>query len=284
MLNMILSDTEAVRFASAGQFIAAGASIHPRRTLPTAVLLVGVSGRYPIAQEGRGYDLAADTFMLLFPFREHMGTALSEGSQSHYWCHFTVPDSARYADGPAPESDSLSLPEFGRLKHPERTALLFRQLIDASERAYAVPAAREELCSLYTRILLREIAEDALEESGGRARSGRAVVERVKEHLRVHAAEEIALGDVAARFHYNADYLAHIFHQETGLTMCGYLLAERIAAAQKLLLETGLSVTAVAGACGFGDEKYFMRAFKRRVGITPSQFRRAHCRLHTNIK
>ena len=146
------------------------------------------------------------------------------------------------------------------------------------------PAAREELCSLYTRILLREIAEDAFEESGGRARSGRAVVERVKEHLRVHAAEEIALSDVAARFHYNADYLAHIFHQETGLTMCGYLLAERIAAAQKLLLETGLSVAAVAGACGFGDEKYFMRAFKRRVGITPSQFRRAHCRLHTNIK
>ena len=282
MLNMILSGTEDVRFASAGQFIAAGASIHPRRTLPTAVLLVGISGRYPITQEGRCCDLTADTFMLLFPFHAHMGTALSEGTQSHYWCHFTVPDSARYADGPAP--DGLSIPEFGRLKHPERTALLFRQLIDTSERTHAIPAAREELCTLYTRILLREIAEDALEESGSRVRSGRAVVERVKEHLRVHAAEEIALSDVAARFHYNADYLAHIFHQETGLTMCGYLLAERIAAAQKLLLETGLSVAAVAGACGFGDEKYFMHAFKRRMGITPSQFRRAHCRLHTNIK
>lgn len=282
MLNMILSGTGDVRFASAGQFIAGGASIHPRRTLPTAVLLAGVSGRYPIAQEGRAYVLEADTFMLLFPFREHMGTAPAEGNQSHYWCHFTVPDSARHADGPAP--DGLSIPEFGRLKHPERTALLFRQLIDASERAYAVPAAREELCNLYTRILLREIAEDTLEESGGRARSGRAVVARVKEHLRVHAAEEIALGDVAARFHYNADYLAHIFHQETGLTMCGYLLAERVAAARKLLLETGLSVAAVASACGFGDEKYFMRAFKRHVGVTPSQFRRAHCRLHTNIK
>ena len=234
MLNMILSGTGDVRFASAGQFIAGGASIHPRRTLPTAVLLAGVSGRYPISQEGRAYVLEADTFMLLFPFREHMGTAPAEGNQSHYWCHFTVPDSARHADGPAP--DGLSIPEFGRLKHPERTALLFRQLIDASERAYAVPAAREELCNLYTRILLREIAEDTLEESGGRARSGRAVVARVKEHLRVHAAEEIALGDVAARFHYNADYLAHIFHQETGLTMCGYLLAERVAAARKLLL------------------------------------------------
>lgn len=84
MLNMILSGTGDVRFASAGQFIAGGASIHPRRTLPTAVLLAGVSGRYPIAQEGRAYVLEADTFMLLFPFREHMGTAPAEGNQSHY--------------------------------------------------------------------------------------------------------------------------------------------------------------------------------------------------------
>lgn len=282
MLHMILTSTEDVRFASAGQFIADGASVHPRRTLPTAVLLAGVSGRYPIAQEGRSYDLAADTFMLLFPFREHMGTASAEGNQSHYWCHFTVPDDARYAD--APESSGLSLPEFGRLKHPERTALLFRQLINASERTHASPTVREELCNLYARILLWEIAENACEESGGSVRSSHTVVERVKEHLRVHAAEGIALGDVAARFHYNADYLAHIFHQETGMTMCGYLLAERIAAAQKLLLETSLNVAAVAGACGFSDEKYFMRAFKRRVGITPSQFRRANCRLHTNIK
>ena len=60
--------------------------------------------------------------------------------------------------------------------------------------------------------------------------------------------------------------------------------ADSTKTAMKLLLETGLSVAAVAGACGFGDEKYFMRAFKRHVGVTPSQFRRAHCRLHTNIK
>ena len=43
MLNMILSGTGDVRFASAGQFIAGGASIHPRRTLPTAVLLAGAA-------------------------------------------------------------------------------------------------------------------------------------------------------------------------------------------------------------------------------------------------
>lgn len=281
MLTMILNGTDDVRFASAGQFFADGAPVHPRRTLPTAVLLIGISGRYPIAQEGRAYDLTAGTFMLLFPFREHRGAAPAEGEQSHYWCHFTLPDGARYADALSP--DGLSLPEFGRLKHPERTALLFRQLIDASERPYAVPTAREELCNLHTRILLREIAEDVLENNGAR-REGRMVVERVKEHLRIHAAEDISLGEVAARFHYNADYLAHIFHQETGMTPCGYLLAERIAAAQKLLLETGPNVAAVATACGFSDEKYFMRAFKRRMGVTPSQFRRAHCRLHTNIK
>ena len=36
-----------------------------------------------------------------------------------------------------------------------------------------------------------------------------------------------------------------------------------------------LSVSAIAHTCGFPDEKYFMRLFKKQEGMTPGQYRQA---------
>ena len=48
----------------------------------------------------------------------------------------------------------------------------------------------------------------------------------------------------------------------------------RLSYAKELLLELSLSVAEVAARCGFEDESYFCRFFKKHEGISPGAFRR----------
>ena len=52
-----------------------------------------------------------------------------------------------------------------------------------------------------------------------------------------------------------------------------YILKKKIEKARSLLLETKLSITAIAFQCGFSSSQYFATAFKRFCRMTPSQFR-----------
>ena len=52
-----------------------------------------------------------------------------------------------------------------------------------------------------------------------------------------------------------------------------YLIRLRMNRALELLTKNELSVKEISFACGFADEKYFSRAFKRKYGYPPSQFK-----------
>ncbi|ALI28918.1 Transcriptional regulator, AraC family [Mycolicibacterium fortuitum] len=52
-----------------------------------------------------------------------------------------------------------------------------------------------------------------------------------------------------------------------------FVLERRIARAQTLLLTTALSIGDIAAKVGFSNRSHFATAFKRRVGVSPSEFR-----------
>ena len=52
-----------------------------------------------------------------------------------------------------------------------------------------------------------------------------------------------------------------------------YLIQLRMNRALELLTKNELSVKEISVACGFTDEKYFSRAFKKRYGYPPSQLK-----------
>lgn len=54
-----------------------------------------------------------------------------------------------------------------------------------------------------------------------------------------------------------------------------WALRERIQKAQRLLLETRKPISLIAEDCGFYDIFHFSREFKRRVGSTPTAWRKA---------
>jgi transcriptional regulator GlxA family with amidase domain len=66
---------------------------------------------------------------------------------------------------------------------------------------------------------------------------------------------------------------ARAFRRETGMTPAAYVEAARVESA-RIALETGdLPVENVARQSGFGTFETMRRAFRRRVGVSPVDYR-----------
>lgn len=86
--------------------------------------------------------------------------------------------------------------------------------------------------------------------------------------------EEITLDNLSKRIFVSPYYLSHLFRDELKMTFSDYLTKVRIDHAKKFLSE-GETVERTAEHAGFNDTGYFMKTFKRYVGITPAKYRKS---------
>ncbi len=78
------------------------------------------------------------------------------------------------------------------------------------------------------------------------------------------------LGDY---FGLTPSYLSKIFKKETGERLLDYISGVRIEMAKRLLEDTTKSVTSISTKVGYIDSNAFILAFKKKMGITPGQYR-----------
>lgn len=96
----------------------------------------------------------------------------------------------------------------------------------------------------------------------------------VLEYINNNFSEKISAKDICTRFGYNETYFCRRFKSITGITVMNYIQILRMEKAQKLLRDSDEDVGNIAWQCGFSDVSYFSNCFKRRFGITPTDFRK----------
>ena len=65
------------------------------------------------------------------------------------------------------------------------------------------------------------------------------------------------------------------FNLNLGMSPSQYLTKLRIEKSLKILVSENIPVSEVSALCGFSDEKYFSRAFKKYYGFSPSEARKS---------
>ncbi|WP_274650282.1 response regulator [Paenibacillus humicola] len=97
---------------------------------------------------------------------------------------------------------------------------------------------------------------------------------RAVDYINRNIGLDLRLTEVAERVHISRSYFSECFKNITGKTFHEYMLDERIDAAKKLLCETNEPIYRIAERCGYPDEKYFSKVFRKKVGVLPSEIRR----------
>ena len=94
-----------------------------------------------------------------------------------------------------------------------------------------------------------------------------------------HLSEPLTLADMASRARLSPSRFSAVFREQFGMPPHRYLLQLRVRHAQELLRSTALTLSEIAGYCGFANEHHFSYSFKKRVGQAPGAYRRDHRRL-----
>lgn len=85
---------------------------------------------------------------------------------------------------------------------------------------------------------------------------------------------EITIRDIAQACACSQSTVCHVFKQYTGKSIKKYIDNLRINQAKRLLSTSDLPINRIAQLCGFSNINYFPTAFKKQIGISPTEYRR----------
>ncbi|MFB6553113.1 GlxA family transcriptional regulator [Streptomyces sp. NPDC056405] len=99
-------------------------------------------------------------------------------------------------------------------------------------------------------------------------------IEDLRHHIMRNIAEPLTVADLAACAHVSDRQLTRIFKTELGTTPHAYIESARVEVARHQLESTDATLERVASTCGFGTVDTLVRAFRRRLDTTPTEYRR----------
>lgn len=103
------------------------------------------------------------------------------------------------------------------------------------------------------------------------ARAFARVVERVEEGL----LDDLKVAELAAEADLSPWHFSRCFKTKTGMTPATFITMRKIERAKALLADTTEPITVIAHACGFSSSQHMATVFRRVLGTTPTDYRRA---------
>lgn len=99
------------------------------------------------------------------------------------------------------------------------------------------------------------------------------VIYRIIKYMYSNYDHKVNLQDISEKEYMSLFYLSHSFKDITGYSFRDWLNFVRVENAEKLLLNSSLSITEIAYQCGFSDVRYFNKHFVKWYKITPNKYR-----------
>lgn len=213
--------------------------------------------------------------MMLFQPKEphYYGRAPGSSCWYHRWIYFRP--RAYWADWLEWYSQTNRI---GRLTlHSQELREEFEQLFVSIEQTHqSGRRLSEELAmNLLERLLLRCIEEDP--QLPQKIMDPRII--EACQYMTSNLSEDVRIEDIANHVCLSPSRLAHLFREQVGVNMLRWREDQRVIRAKLLLQTTQESIASVGRIVGYDDQLYFSRVFRKRVGVSPSDFRRRNLAL-----
>jgi AraC-like DNA-binding protein len=130
----------------------------------------------------------------------------------------------------------------------------------------------EALCHWLTEMLERLM--DGIRDN--RKYPNTALLENGLRYMEKRLHEEVGRDDAAKAACLSPSHFSRLLKEQTGKTFTELLNDFRVNKARELLARTDQPILAIALDCGFCDQSWFTKAFRRATGLTPREYRERH--------
>ena len=100
------------------------------------------------------------------------------------------------------------------------------------------------------------------------------ILRRIRDRVEAELDTELSLASLAKESGYSRAHFLRMFRAATGLTPHQYVLERRLSAAQQLLRQSKMLLADIALKCGFSSQTHMNDVFRKRLGVTPLEYRR----------
>lgn len=282
---------KSITFLWAGRFISNENWQHKKRTSNFHEIIIVLSGTLHIQIGDESFEAEKNSVLLIPQGTLHYGTQVCPENTSFYWFHFLFPEkwniiphnlAQQQILSTYPYTHAVFIPLFSNSLDFTRLNILGNQLMDILKR--------NESNRFYLDLLMTCLLIEITEEHVGKHQKSitphkeSKTLSYIIEWIKANLEQEISLEIIATKFNYNQAYLSRLFSKEIGLTLTEFIRNLRLERAKSLLSNLSISIEEIANLCGFKDEKYFMRCFKKHELMTASQYREAFNKSRLNNK
>ena len=260
--------------------------MHAQRQFEVFDLLICTKGALYMEEDGVSYEVLEGMMLVLEPGKMHRGYRPTEVETEVYWIHFQFPLSSQpmlveknnWQQPLLQRTDQDSEPHPAMIDIPKFAAVDIRTIVpllaEMIELHNVLTRYRSfELHVLFGKLLLQ--LQNGMRKSSPQARSY-FLSEKVASYLANHLELPFDSGQMERDLYYHFDYLARCLKQYSGMSPIQYRHYLQIERAKRLLAHSELPLKKIGEQCGFQDNNYFTRVFKRQIALTPGEYRKQY--------
>lgn len=102
-----------------------------------------------------------------------------------------------------------------------------------------------------------------------------SVIADLVDYINAHLSEDLSLSVLAQKVNYSEYYICRIFKKVTNYTLTNYIIEKRLFQAAAYL-NTDMTINQAAEKAGFNNYSYFYKAFKKIMGMSPTEYKSSH--------
>lgn len=254
--------------------------VHMTRDLIDYEMIVVTEGVLYIASERHEYTVTPGQYLIMEPTIFQHGTRKT--GCSFYWLHFgynqeknnhkVLKSKNENSDIVKYNPENILIPQQGELASLERMIILMKQLQDSDKR-YREENLNRYLCSA---ILAETAVQSKIYREYGDKNSKEQLYNDIVDYIGWHISENIRISEIAEYFGYNEKYLTTFFKGIAGISIKKYVIQTKMEHAKSALAETNQPVSQIAYGLGYSDAHNFTNAFKKEMGINPTEYRNGY--------
>ena len=248
-----------------GRLKASGGQQTARRSMNAFLFAAITDGKGTLNYDGKTEELSAGDCFFLDCRTAHTLRSDPERPWELIWVYFNGSTSEEYykifLEQHTPVFRPASVSKF---------VSLLQEIMHANAETYS---DTEVLTSgMLANLLTMLLTADSISEEADSALQAKLKI--VLAYIDANFTEEIKLDELAKRFFISKYYLTREFKRAYGETIFQHIISKRINYAKRLLRFTDKPVEEISELCGFNDQSYFSKQFKKAENVTCLAFRR----------